>query len=61
MARITPESIKIETLGSSILPTFLGGSYGEPLDGGPSGEDYLGNSRGMLTPRGPSREWDHRG
>jgi len=28
MARIT---IKIKTLGSSILPTFLGGSYGEPL------------------------------
>ena len=41
MARITPESIRIETLGSSILPTFLGGSYGEPLVWGPSGRITL--------------------
>jgi hypothetical protein len=33
MARITPESIKIKTLGSSILPTFLGGSYENPYMG----------------------------
>ncbi len=54
MARIT---IKIKTLGSSILPTFLGGSYGEPLRWGAIWEDYPGETgRGYPLPGRASRE-----
>ena len=52
------ELLKIKTLGRSILPTFLGGSYGEPTNmGGHLGGISLGTREGTYhSPRRASRE-----